>query len=378
MSLVLYCTVIVKCRPDGGARWKVRASPKSEGFILWEPWLYLRNYEPIHPVDFERLHGLREKTWGKVKRIHLLETLHHMTFSWHFNPKRHTISAFDHYSKKLKLRTTRIMKITFLHESQTIKMKLWTFALNCRPIHRIDLEILHSIRGDCNCWWRRKEKSGHPQSQPDSSSGHQGFVFQISHQSIKQLRRHFSPNRVDTARSERLIYEHLFNCKETRKGCVPQLASILVVLSLYLNSRPDASRHDDMKKKCHCARVALPRSVLNGAEGKEQSSHDPPALCRRLFFPPPNPIASRCSGLKLQPCGVPTGWNKTQVDAGRLPWRLNNPAVAVRKGSRLQYLATRASEGNKLNALEGKKTEGGGGGGEEEATGTVCYCEVTS
>lgn len=50
-----------KCQPHGRVRGKVRRSPKSFGFILWEPWMSLQNCVPIHQVDVEVFHWICDR-----------------------------------------------------------------------------------------------------------------------------------------------------------------------------------------------------------------------------------------------------------------------------------------------------------------------------
>ncbi len=39
-----------KCQPHYGATGKVRQSPKSIGFVLWEPWVSVQNVMTIHVI----------------------------------------------------------------------------------------------------------------------------------------------------------------------------------------------------------------------------------------------------------------------------------------------------------------------------------------
>ncbi len=42
-----------KCQPSGGAIGKVRGSPESLGFILWQTWMSVQNSMTIHPIVVE-------------------------------------------------------------------------------------------------------------------------------------------------------------------------------------------------------------------------------------------------------------------------------------------------------------------------------------
>ncbi len=50
----------LKSQPHGGARGEVRGSPKSAGYIVREPWIYVPNSVPIHVGDVEILERINE------------------------------------------------------------------------------------------------------------------------------------------------------------------------------------------------------------------------------------------------------------------------------------------------------------------------------
>ncbi len=49
------------CWPDGGARWKIRGSPKSVGFIVCRPWMCVQDFIVIHPTVVTDI-----SVWAKV------------------------------------------------------------------------------------------------------------------------------------------------------------------------------------------------------------------------------------------------------------------------------------------------------------------------
>jgi len=67
-----------------------------------------------------QLGGLNDRVprWFVLGWMTLVVTLHDVSFSWRFCSKRLSMSEFNHEDK---LRTTRIKKVPFLHESQTTK-----------------------------------------------------------------------------------------------------------------------------------------------------------------------------------------------------------------------------------------------------------------
>ncbi len=48
--LLKHFTLDQKCQPAGGSRGKVRGSPKSSGFIIWQPYAPVQLFVPIHEV----------------------------------------------------------------------------------------------------------------------------------------------------------------------------------------------------------------------------------------------------------------------------------------------------------------------------------------